>query len=365
MKIARLETAACRIPTARPEADGTFEWDSTTMGVVEAISESGLRGLGYPYGAAAGARLIQDMLSDPVVNRPVEAVHQVWEAMVRAVRNVGRPGIASHAKSTVDGALWDLRACAEEKPLYQLRGAKREAAPIYGSGGFKLYTFDEQADPLAQWVEQGIPRVKVKLGKAWGTCLDADIQRVRIARESIGTITALFVDANGAYAAEQAIRQAPYFQTFGVSSFEEPVVFDQLDDPVQMREAIEIPVATGEYGYDIYDFQNVPSAGAADIRQADATRGLGITDCLQTAELAAAHQIPFSTHTAHSIHLHVGCASPQIEQLEYFYDHVRIENMLLDGPPQPMDGYLRPDASRPGLGLELKRKDAERWKLNA
>jgi hypothetical protein len=35
--------------------------------------------------------------------------------------------------------------------------------------------------------------------------------------------------------------------------------------------------------------------------------------------------------------------------------------MLFDGVADPVDGVLRPDLSRPGLGLELKRADASRY----
>ena len=39
--VAHLETRVYRIPTDRPEADGTIAWDSTTMLLVEAVAESG------------------------------------------------------------------------------------------------------------------------------------------------------------------------------------------------------------------------------------------------------------------------------------------------------------------------------------
>jgi L-alanine-DL-glutamate epimerase-like enolase superfamily enzyme len=234
MKIVQLDTSVYRIPTDYPEADGTLEWDSTTIVLVEATSDSGLHGLGYTYGASACATLINDMLVDVVLDRPVEDVRGAWEAMIRSVRNVGRPGIASHAISAVDTALWDLWACAQEKPLYEVLGAKREMVPIYGSGGFTSYSFDELDAQLSDWVRQGIPRVKIKIGKDGGTRLEEDIERVRIARQAIGLNAALFIDANGAYTAEQAIRQAAHFQIYDVSYFEEPVVFDLLEDLAQV-----------------------------------------------------------------------------------------------------------------------------------
>jgi L-alanine-DL-glutamate epimerase-like enolase superfamily enzyme len=47
--------------------------------------------------------------------------------------------------------------------------------------------------------------------------------------------------------------------------------------------------------------------------------------------------------------------------LEYFHDHVRIEHMLFDGVVEPRDGALYPALDRPGIGLELKRREAERY----
>ncbi len=37
--------------------------------------------------------------------------------------------------------------------------------------------------------------------------------------------------------------------------------------------------------------------------------------------------------------------------------------MLFDGTPHVKDGYLEPDFSRPGIGLEFKHQDAEKYKL--
>jgi L-alanine-DL-glutamate epimerase-like enolase superfamily enzyme len=364
MKLERLEVDAYRIPTEQPEADGTIQWDSTTMVLVEAIADSGHRGLGYTYGAAACAPLIREMLAQAVIGCPMEHVGAAWEAMVRAVRNIGRPGIASHAISAVDTALWDLKAKVFEKPLFQLLGARRESAPLYGSGGFTSYSERELAEQLSSWASEGFSRVKMKVGKDWGTKPEEDITRVQAAREAIGPEVALFVDANGGYTVKQAIAQAHRFAEHGVSYFEEPVAFDFLDQLAFIRQHIPMALASGEYGYDLYDFRNTLLAGAVDIMQADATRCLGVTGCLAAGELAHSFGVPFSTHTAASIHAHIACAVPQIEHVEYFYDHARIEHILFDGALKPVNSELRPDASRPGLGLELKQEEAEKYRLN-
>ena len=100
---------------------------------------------------------------------------------------------------------------------------------------------------------------------------------------------------------------------------------------------------------------------AVDVLQLDATRCKGFTGFLQGAAVAASFGCPLSAHCAPSLHMHAGCAVPNFRHVEYFHDHVRIESMLFDGFIGASAGILRPDRSRPGLGLTFKRKDAERY----
>ena len=144
MRVEKLKVSVYAIPTESPEADGTFRWDSTTMVLVEAIAEDGQRGLGYSYASAAAGTLIEERLASVVVGCSAENVRQAWQAMVRSVRNIGRPGIASHAISAVDCALWDLKARVHDTPLFQLLGLCRNAVPVYGSSGFTDYTLERQ-----------------------------------------------------------------------------------------------------------------------------------------------------------------------------------------------------------------------------
>jgi L-alanine-DL-glutamate epimerase-like enolase superfamily enzyme len=138
---------------------------------------------------------------------------------------------------------------------------------------------------------------------------------------------------------------------------------DDLEGLGVVRERIVQAVAAGEYGFDPWYFRHMLQAGAVDMLQADATRCLGVTGWLEAAALAHSFQTPFSADCGPSIHAQVACATPQVSHIEYFHDHVRIEHLVFDGVLDPVDGYLRPDPSRPGLGLELKRSDAERFAL--
>lgn len=356
--IERIEVSNHTVPTDFPESDGTLEWNSTTLVLVQSYA-AGKYGLGYTYANTATATLIRDLLSEVVKGQDAMAPTSSWNAMLSRTRNLGRPGIVSMAISAVDIALWDLKARLADLPLVTLLGAVRESVPVYGSGGFTSYSDRQLERQLAGWIDQGIPRVKMKIGRDAG----ADTRRVSIARATIGPDSSLFVDANGAYSRKQALNQARRFADLDVSWFEEPVSSDDLAGLRLLRDRgpAGMDIAAGEYGYDAGYFRRMLGASAVDVLQADATRCGGVTGFLQAAALCEAHHLPLSAHTAPAVHTHLGCAATPLRHLEYFHDHVRIEGMFFDGIRSPVNGKLFPDLSRPGMGIEFKRADAERF----
>lgn len=241
----RVDVAAYTVPTDAPEADGTLTWSSTTMVYVE-VTGGGRTGVGWTYAAPACAPLTRDVLTDVVCGRPVLDVPGAWEAMVRACRNLGRPGLVSCAIAAVDVALWDLKAKLFDAPLCRLLGSVRDEVPVYGSGGFTTYDDDRTRAQLTHWAhELGIPRVKIKIGESWGSREARDLARVRLAREVIGDATELYVDANGGYSRKQAVRMARAFADADVRWFEEPVSSDDLTGLGVVRDAIDADVAGG------------------------------------------------------------------------------------------------------------------------
>jgi L-alanine-DL-glutamate epimerase-like enolase superfamily enzyme len=356
-----LDVSAYKIPTDFPESDGTAAWDATTIVVVEAHA-GGATGLGYTYGDVASAAVISSTLREVVQGRDAMRVTAAWQAMVTACRNLGRPGVASMAIAAVDTALWDLKARMLDLPLGTLLDAVRDQVPVYGSGGFTSYPDARLAEQLGGWAEQGIPRVKMKVGRDPAR----DLERVRVARDAIGSNTELYVDANGASSQMQALCFANrYADEFGVSWFEEPVSSDDLDGLRLLRDRAPggMDIAAGEYGYTLDYFEKMLAAGAVTCLQADVTRCAGITGFLRVAALCQARSLELSAHCGPSIHAHPCCAVMAFRHLEYFHDHARLEGMLFDGVLEPKDGALHPDFTRPGNGLELKRADAERYAI--
>ncbi|HEV2620931.1 MAG TPA: enolase C-terminal domain-like protein [Frateuria sp.] len=359
-RIARIEVEAYRIPTDAPEADGTIAWDATTM-VLARVCAGGHSGLGWTYAHAAAGAVIADPLRDVLLGHDVDDIPGAWHAMNRSLRNIGRPGVGLMAIGALDVALWDLKARLHGTSVVRLMGRAREVVPVYGSGGFTSYPVGRLQRQLAGWVEQGMARVKMKVG----THPLEDPARVRAAREAIGAAPELMVDANGAYTAKQALALAGCYAQEGVGWFEEPVSSDDLEGLRLLRDRAPagMDIAAGEYGWDSWYFRRMLEAEAVDVLQIDGTRCGGFSGFLQAAALAHGFGIPVSAHCAPHLHAHVCSAVGHLEHVEYFHDHARIESMFFDGLPELRDGALIVDADAAGLGLTLKASDAERYRV--
>ncbi len=359
----RVEAVSVRVfsvPTERPETDGTLTWESTTMVLAE-VSSGDQVGMGYSYADAAAARVIRSDLGDELRGHPVTDIPGAWWRMVARLRNIGRPGIGMTAVSALDVALWDLKARILGLSLADLLGVVRDGVPAYGSGGFTSLSVPELQAQLRGWAEAGMPAVKMKVGRDPA----ADPERVAAARAAIGPETTLMVDANGAYDRKQALRLAHAFADEDVRWFEEPVTSDDLEGLRLLRDRAPagIEIAAGEYGYDAIDFVRLADAGAVDVLQADATRCGGITGFMRVAAICEARSLPLSSHTAPALHTVLGCAARPVRHLEYFHDHVRIEDRFFDGVPKLREGCLRPDRERVGLGLELRQDAAREFEI--
>jgi L-alanine-DL-glutamate epimerase-like enolase superfamily enzyme len=355
--ITGLRAAAYRVETEGPEADGTLGWDATVL-VAAHVDAGGETGFGYGYADRATAVFLTDVLWPVLEDRDPFDIPAAWRAMLEQVRNHGRQGVAAMALSIADLALHDLKARLMHLPLARLLGRCRDSAPVYGSGGFLTFSDRQLAEQVGGWAGDGFTAVKIKVGADLAT----ERHRMQLARDAAGGAT-LMIDANGACTRKGALALAEVASDLGVTYFEEPVSSDDLAGLRLIRDRTGLAVAAGEYGYDAFHFRTLLEAGAVDILQADVTRCGGITGLLQADALAFAHNVPLSIHCAPAISLAPALALQRLVHMEWFADHARIEAMLLDGAPIPMNGTIAPDLSRPGHGLTLKAQDAEPFRL--
>ena len=246
-------------------------------------------------------------------------------------------------------------------PLATLLGRCRDEVMIYGSGGFTTYSDEKLREQLSHWAEvDGCRFVKMKVGSD----PERDPERAMTARRAIGDHE-LFVDGNGAFSVKAALRFVEASREADIRWFEEPVTSDNPPGLRLMRDRTPpgMAVAAGEYTYDLDDARILLEAEAVDVLQADVTRCGGVSGFLEVGALCEAHHIDLSGHCAPSLTRHVACAAPRVRHLEWFHDHVRIEQMLFDGAPTAKGGAIRPDLDRPGHGLEFKARDAERFRV--
>ena len=334
LPIERLEVEAYTIPTDAPEADGTLAWDSTTIVVVHARS-AGERGLGYTYADLATAKLIESKLAGVVLGRDAMAAagglggDGPRDPQPRPARD------RSMAIAAVDVALWDLKARLLGLPLGALLGRVRDSVPVYGSGGFTAYPIERLGEQLA---ELGGARHSARQDEGRGRSPGEDPDRVARAREAIGPDAELFVDANGAYSRKQALALAERFRASracaGSRSRSPPTTSRGCDccataRPPGCRSRPASTATTAVY------FERMLEAGAVDVLQADVTRCAGITELLRVDALCRARSMPLSLHCGPASICTRDWRLGQLVHLEYFHDHVRIEQMLFDGVVDP------------------------------
>lgn len=351
-----------RVPTEQPEADGTMTWDATELVVVQPLAGDHT-GLGWSYCAApAAAAVITDLLVPTLLGGDALDVPGLWEGMVRAVRNAGRPGLVSMAIAAVDLSLWDLKAKLLGLPLDRLLGRARDTVPVYGSGGFVNLEHSQLRAQLRHWTDDiGVAAVKIKVGEDWGQRTERDLIRATQAREIVGDHIELFVDANGGYSPAQARRVGRAYDDLGVTWFEEPLSSDDLAGLAELRQDMRCDVAAGEYLDSALSAQRMCSARSVDCLQLDVTRCAGITEWLRAAAVADAHGLQVSGHCAPTLHLAPALAIPNLRHVELFADHERLEPLLFDGLPTVEAGFLLA-ADTPGNGIVLAGR-AERYRL--
>ncbi|HVB96219.1 MAG TPA: mandelate racemase/muconate lactonizing enzyme family protein [Chloroflexota bacterium] len=358
MKITNVTTTALSVPGFRPIQDATIPPPKSNVGnrgglFVHIHTDEGIQGLGFGTASPAIRSTIESHLKDLLIGEDPFEIEKLWEAMFWRVRGFGRKGIAFCAISSVDVALWDLKAKALGVPLYRLLGPYRDRVPIYGSGGWTNFSEAELVAEQVGYVERGMRSVKMKVGKDFGHSEREDVRRLAAVRKAVGDDVEILIDANNGYYAKQAITMAKEFEQYRVGWFEEPVLADDIDGLAAVARATSIPVATGEHEYTKFGFKDLIARGGADVVQPDVGRVGGITEWLKVAHLAHAFNLPVAPHAVALVHLHLACATPNLRIVEYLGVEDQGYHEFFVDFPQPKDGFWSPFPDRPGLGIEL------------
>ena len=257
---------------------------------------------------------------------------------------MGQKGMTIGALSAVDTALWDAYGKMLNQPLHHLFGSCRDRVKTYASGGLWLsQPIDELQAEADEFIQEGFRSMKIRLGKAdWRE----DVQRVKAIREAVGNDIELLTDANQGLSVKQAIRLARELEPFNIAWLEEPVAAHDLEGHAEVRESVDMTIASGETGYTRYDMLDMIKAKACDILMPDLQRMGGLTEMRKVAVLAASFNLPISTHIFTEQSLCIAGSAPNCISVEHmpwfealFQERMKIVGGELLIPERPGTGF--------------------------
>jgi L-alanine-DL-glutamate epimerase-like enolase superfamily enzyme len=361
MRITDITRESYRWPRHKPISNGKHTYTHAGLGVVRVSTDEGITGLGI--GATSGvAGATIDTLKELLIGQNPLDHERLWHAMW-VPKLIGRRGLTTRAISTIDIALWDLKARVAGMPLFRLLGGYAERVPTYIAGGYyeEGKGLPELAREMVENVELGARAVKMKVG---AVSIAEDVERVRAVRAAVGPDIKVMVDANCAYRAYQAIQLAKRIEEYDIFWFEEPVGPDDYEGHARLAAQTSIPIATGENEYTRYGFRDLIAHGAAAILNADAQVMGGVTEFMKVVALAQAHDLDIAPHGDQNVHVHLVAAIANGLIVEYYRDSVdpMWRQMFRDTLLLNADGTLSPP-DRPGFGVELNDSALAPWRV--
>ena len=368
MKITDIKLSQYLWQRGKPIRNGKHVYTHSGLNLIQIHTDDGHTGIGWAQkpqslGMAMVSRGLLEYFKPLLIGEDPFDYRRIWQSLW-VPKLVGRRGLTTRFISAIDIALWDLMGKATGKSLHKLLGGYRDRVPAYIAGGY--YEEGKGLAGLAREMqdnlELGAKAVKMKIG---GAPIKEDVERVRVARETIGDDIKLMVDANCAYSLREAIDIAGKLERYDIFWFEEPLPPDDYRGHGILARSTAIPIATGENEYTRYGFRDLLAHDAAAIYNADAQVLGGITEFMNVAALVSAHDLHIAPHGDQEVHLPLVAAIPCGLIVEFYREtvdvnrgHVFEESLRLDE-----DGCLRPP-QRPGLGFRPNLDFLQRYQIN-
>ncbi|TVR74206.1 MAG: mandelate racemase/muconate lactonizing enzyme family protein [Sphaerobacteraceae bacterium] len=290
MKITGARTRLYEFEMSRPIGDANLpEGTAQATGMLLFIdSDEGVSGVAIGGGAPGQ---IQSLVNDLLLGEDPRGVKGLWQRMNDAAFKGGNRGEIGSAISTIDLALWDLKARLNNEPLWKTLGASSNRVRAYASGIDLSLNDDEITTFYTRMASQGIQGGKLKLG----VDLESDEHRLGLMRDALATSgkrPELMIDSNEYWSPKQAIRHIRHLEkTFDITWAEEPARRWDVRGLRQVSQSINAAVATGENLDLLPEFTPLLLHEAADVINLGQGSG-GITGMLQIADLAYAFDRP-------------------------------------------------------------------------
>lgn len=348
MKITGVRTKLYEFEMARPigDANNPVGRKHSAQVAVFVDTDEGLTGVSL--GASAAQGHIHTLVNNLLVGRDPRGVRGLWKLMVDYAFKDGNRGIMGSALSAVDIALWDLKAKANDEPLWKTLGASTRQVKAYASGIDLCLTDDELRLYYEGMAHKGIEAGKLKVGLN----REMDLRRLQIMHDALklsGKQPVLMIDSNEYWSPKQAIRHIRFFEEhFDITWAEEPARRWDYWGLRRVSQAIRAAVATGENLDEIGDFIPLIANEAVDIVEVGMGTS-GITGAMQVADLAYGFELPVAMmNCPANIMAHLAAALPNHFTMEVVAAGREVGMSLVDNYVE--DGWIvLGDA--PGLGI--------------
>lgn len=291
--------------------------------------------------AGALARSLFELLDGENPTR----IEHLWQKLYRSHRDIRGGPFMTHVISAIDMALWDITGKLHGVPVYRLLGGPtRDKIRMYPSAkAFKTGTGGPHP-----W--SGGPKDIERL-----------VKNIENARQKVGPDGAVMFDAHSAVPPPMLIQLAAAIQPYDVMWIEEPAVPGNIEVFKRLKEAIRIPLATGERDRTIWGMIPYLQERCIDILQPDVGHTGGISQVKKIATLAEAYNVPIAPHNTCSelgltASLHAVAAIPNFLIQEGYLDgHLMPAGVANKSWEQDKDGYASLPQG-PGLGVEMDEK---------
>lgn len=360
MELASITTRLVDVPLASPIGTAIHQMSSIGCVLVDATTTDGVTGQGYALALNADRiGSLDEMitgLATRLVGRSATETEGIWEDLWSLINPMGHKGVTISAMSALDAALWDVVGKSLEISLHRLWGSCRDSIPTYASSGLWLsMSIDELTDQAQSFIDHGFTAMKIRLGSS---SMANDVARVAAVRDAIGPDVTLLADANQSLDPKAAIRLGRALEPYALGWFEEPVPAFDLAGHRRVRDALDVPIASGETEYTRFGMASMLDAGAADILMPDLQRIGGFTEFRRAAALCSAYNTPISAHlfTEHSLCLAGSIPGMMsVEHFDWLHD-------LFNEQPELADGHLM-IPNRPGHGFTFNEDAVTRFSL--
>jgi L-alanine-DL-glutamate epimerase-like enolase superfamily enzyme len=358
--VGTIESATVRV-IARPcDPPFTIDWATIheTSYIVCEVSADGETGMGYSFffdsrHGVPAAELTATLLDQIIAGGGALGPAEVAARLRTILAFTGYPGIGVSCASAIEMAYWDLWSKREGVVWTERAGlAEGRSYPGYVTCGSTSASPAEVAADVEDAMGRGYSMVKIKVGADHAR----DEQRLLAARKEGGDELEILIDANQTWDLKTAMRNLQRWSSeIGLFWIEEPLPFEDIENLKRLRDATDVPVATGESFYGVAQLMRIVEARAADVLTVNPQKVGGI---VTFGELAAACNLTGTAMTCHTF----GEVAAQLLAGVRDVPGIEVVPWMLgafEDAPIVRDGRVH-STREPGLGVTLT-PEAEQW----